>query len=177
MEARRGASGQWPVAEPCLRPGGLTFSSPFILLEGHSADTDLDLKAFQDLPLALRRGCRGNRVSKERGGRPFPRDHPNRTLSPPEASRQQEPHEAGPGLGSVSWSGTCRVLPGPSKGNVASPHQPSVLTQYPQPLAPAANWDSPDTAFTSPIPSAPTSPDSSTPSRTPTCVSPQSAQP
>lgn len=45
MEARRGDSGHWSVAEPCLRPGGLTFSSPFILLEGHSADTDLDLKA------------------------------------------------------------------------------------------------------------------------------------
>ena len=30
-EAQRAAAGQWPVAEPCLRPGSLTPGGPFIL--------------------------------------------------------------------------------------------------------------------------------------------------
>ena len=46
------------VAQPCLRPGSLTSTGPFILSGSDSeAYHDLDLQACQDLPQALRMGC------------------------------------------------------------------------------------------------------------------------
>ena len=131
------------------------------------AMTWLYLKACQGLPQALRMGCKRKWSEEERGGCPFPREpstEPSPHLRPPVS---KDPMKARPGLGSVSRVRTCPVLPGPSKGN-AAPIPPSGLTHYPQPLAPAANRGSPDTTFTSPAASAPTSPDPPTFSRPPT---------
>lgn len=135
MEAQRGASGQWLVAQPCLRPGSLTSTGPFILSGNDSeAYHDLDLQACQDLPQALRMGC----VKKEKGVCPFPREPPKRTLSPPEASCQQGPYEskARPweclkvqNLSCSSWSikGKCC----PDSSHPGLPLIPSLLPQLP----------------------------------------------
>ena len=70
MEAHEGASGQWSVVEPCLRPRHLTSSSSLILSGIHSIDNDPVGKTCQDLPQALKKGCRGNK-SKEKREKPI----------------------------------------------------------------------------------------------------------
>lgn len=99
---------------------------------------------MQDLPQALKMGC----VRKERGVFPFPREPPNRTLSPPEASYQQGPYES-KALGVAQGPELAMFFLVPQR-EMLPQLQPSGLTSYPQPLAPAANRAAP----TQPSPAA-----------------------
>lgn len=122
------------MAQPCLRPGSLTSTGPFILSGSDSeAYHDLDLQACQDLPQALRMGCVKRKEFVPSPGNPPTEPSPH--LRPP-VSKDPMESKARPweclkvqNLPCSSWSikGKCC----PDSSHPGSPLIPSLLPQLP----------------------------------------------